>query len=309
VDPRLGVYQELAELGDAELARRLYRLALRREPDPEGLARAENRLADGTLSPAALLVELVGSEEFVRVRALDDAVAFASWARAAGERPRELHAPPDIDERAIEIPWALARYRHEARVLDAGHAFAEPAWLSALAARAPGEVVGVDLAQAEVPGYRGVVADLRRLPFDDGSFDVAFCISTLEHIGRDNQQYGVQSNRDPDGMIAALGELRRVLGHDGRLLLSVPCGRHQELEEFVQLEPAAWLELVQSAGFVAFEHELYELSDEGWSAVTTLDPDLVYGARGPGASAVLCLELHPAGVGSRLRAAARRIRS
>ena len=49
-----------------------------------------------------------------RIRALDDAVAFAAWARAADERPCELRATADVDETAIAVPWVLARYRGEA---------------------------------------------------------------------------------------------------------------------------------------------------------------------------------------------------
>src|SRR5205085_340655 len=81
-----------------------------------------------------------------------------------------LEAPPGTDERAIEIPWALARVRPGDRVLDVGTANAEPAYLAALLARAS-HVVGVDLAQADVPGIRTVVADVRDLPFEDGAFD------------------------------------------------------------------------------------------------------------------------------------------
>jgi hypothetical protein len=93
--------------------RRVYRLVLRREPEPDAFARSVAKLREGTLSPATLLAELADSDEFGRVRALDDAVAFAAWARAAGERPRGLRGPAASDERVVEIPWALARLRGE----------------------------------------------------------------------------------------------------------------------------------------------------------------------------------------------------
>ena len=89
----------------------------------------------------------------------------------------------------------------------------------------PGDpLVGVDLATAEVPGLRSVVADVRALPFSDGSFDLAFCISTLEHVGRDNKVYDVDAGRDDAGDEAALRELHRVLTKNGRLIVSVPTG-------------------------------------------------------------------------------------
>ena len=71
-------------------------------------------------------------------------------------------------------------------MLDVGYAFAEPAYLAGLSSLGAAELVGVDLAQADVPGLRSVLADVRDLPFDERSFDLAICISTLEHVGRDN---------------------------------------------------------------------------------------------------------------------------
>jgi hypothetical protein len=247
------------------------------------------KLRDGTLSRATLLAELAGAEEFARVRALDDAIAFASWARAAGERPRELEAPPG-DERPIEIPWCLSRYRPDERLLDVGYAFAEPAYLAALTRLGADELVGVDLAQAEVPGLRSVIADGRALPFRDGEFDVAICISTLEHIGRDNRVYGGEATYDPNGPAAALSELRRVAG---RLLLSVPTGERQELDWLLQLPPDDWEALFERAGFVVFELEVYALGEDGWRSEPSFDPAGVRFA-GTHASAVLCAELHPA---------------
>jgi SAM-dependent methyltransferase len=76
------------------------------------------------------------------------------------------------------------------RVLDVGYAFAEPAYLAALTSlRAPG-LVAVDVAEAVVPGVTPVRANVRSLPFERNSFDVVLCISTLEHVGSDDDRYG-----------------------------------------------------------------------------------------------------------------------
>jgi hypothetical protein len=90
-------------------------------------------------------------------------IAFARGACACGERPRHLRAPPATDERLVEVPWVLSRLR-SGRVLEVGYAFAEPAYIAALVEAAPGELVGVDLAETEVPGFE-TVADARALPF------------------------------------------------------------------------------------------------------------------------------------------------
>jgi hypothetical protein len=303
VDPRLAAHLELAEVPDADFVVRAYRLVLRRDPEPGALERDVAKLAAGTLSRATLLHELVAAEEFARVQALDDAVAFAAWARAADERPRELRAPPG-DERPIEIPWCLARYRGEPRLLDVGYAFAEPAYLAALGALDARELVGVDLAEAEVPGLRAVVSDARELPFPRRSFDVAICISTLEHVGRDNRVYGLGFERDTEGTTKALRELGRVAD---RALVSVPTGERQELDWLVQLPPDEWLALFREAGLLVFEHEVYELAENGWRSAPAFDPHGVQFGE-THANAVLCAELHPATPGARLRALGRRVR-
>ena len=293
MDARLAAYLELAETADEAYVRHLYRLGLRRDPEPEALDRALTRLADGTLSRATLLAELADSEEFARVRALDEAIAFAARARRNGERPRGLTAAAAWDDRLIELPWTLARYRGEGRVLDVGYAFAEPAYLAALVGLGAPELVGVDLGEADVPGMRTLRADVRSLPFRDGSFDVAFCISTLEHVGRDNRRYGYDEEPDEAGMRAALAELRRVLTRDGRLLLSVPCGEPEEHGWYVQLDPAGWRRLFKDGGFSVVELEVYEQRPDGWRAAPP-DP-----AR-PLADGCLCAELRPGGSFRRL---------
>jgi SAM-dependent methyltransferase len=273
-----------------------YGLVLRRPPEPEARERALAKLAEGTLSRATLLHELVTAGEFARVRLLDDGIAFAAAARARDERPRLLQGPPGTDERVVEIPWVLARLR-SGRVLEVGYAFAEPSYLAALVAAAPAELVGVDLAEREraVPGMETVRADVRELPFEDRSFDQVLLVSTLEHIGADNALYGLEVE-EPDAAArrAALREVRRVLRRDGSLLVTVPLGEPGDHGWFRQEDVGGWTRLFTRAGFFVEEQEAYELGEEGWRAAPAFVPDGVrYGERGPAASAVLCADLSP----------------
>jgi SAM-dependent methyltransferase len=297
---RVEAHLELSE-SPAELVERAYRLVLRREPDPEGVDAAVERLSSGLVSPSRLVHELVTSQEGRRVRALDDAIAFARWARSAGERPRELDAPAGLGEGAIAIPWALSRYRGEPDVLDIGCAFAEPAHIAALVELDATSLVAVDVVETDLPGLDNVRADIRSLPFPERSFDVAFCLGTLQHVGRDNRGYGVGAESDPGGALTALRELRRVLRPGGRALVSVPCGAEQNLGLLVQHTPAAWSRIFERAGFFVFERELYELSADGWHSTAEISADLRYGERGAFASAALCAELRPGRVRQSLR--------
>jgi SAM-dependent methyltransferase len=274
-----------------EYVTKAYRAILRRDPDPEALAWAVGELESGRLSRAALVAELVASEEFDRLRALDDALAHAALSRAHGDRPRELHAPAWSDERLIEMPWVLARYRGEPRVVDIGYANAAPGYLEALVAAAPDGVVGLDPVEAQVEGIRPVVGDLRALPFPDASFDVLLCVSTIEHVGRDNRVYGAGEERDESGIREALREIRRVLAPGGRALVTVPTGVEQDHGWFVQLPAATWRALFEEAALKISEEEVYELGPDGWRAAAGDAEEARYGERGAAASAVYCVEL------------------
>jgi SAM-dependent methyltransferase len=273
----------------------LWRLILRRAPDPETTGRLER----GEVSRARLVRELVGSREFERIELLDDGLARARLERGRRGRPRELRAPSWSDERAIEIPWCLARYHGEARVLDVGSANAERAYLEGLEALEAPELVKVDLAEPA-----DVIAHVRSLPFDDGHFDLAVCISTLEHVGRDNAVYDVEAQHDDQGDEAALRELHRVLARDGRLLVSVPTGRPEDQGWQVQRPPEEWVARFERTGFLVFEDELYVWSEEGWRSGT---PDEARAARyrESSAGAVLLAELRPGTVAGKLRLALR----
>jgi SAM-dependent methyltransferase len=281
VDERLAAHLELAGLSDDEFVERAFRFVMRRPPDDEARAEAVTSLRTHSLSRAALLGELVASEEFHRLRALDDAVARAAAARAADEHPHELESPGDVDERPVEIAWTLGRYRGEARVLDLGYAYAEPDWLVALARARPRELVGVDLVEREVPGMKSVVADLRRLPFPDRSFDVVFCISTLEHVGQENTRYGSSDEADDAAPATALRELHRVTARGGRILLTVPCGDRAETDWFLWQPASAWRALFSDADLYVYDEEVYVRSEDRWRS-------------GPhDGQGVLCAELHP----------------
>lgn len=295
MDPRLRAHLLAIEPSDEEFVDGLFGFVLRREPDAEARERALTKLAEGTSSRATLLDELVRSDEFERIRLLDDAISLARAARARGERPRRLQGPPASDERVVEIPWVLARLRPGA-VLEVGYAYAEPAYLAALVEARPARLLGADLAAAEVPGMETVVADVRALPFAAGELDQVLFVSTLEHIGADNERYGLAGAGDDagDGMAAALRELRRVLRPDGSLLVTVPLGEPEDYGWFRQLDVRGWSRLFAHAGFFVEEQELYELTDEGWRAAPAFRAEGVrYGERGPAASAVLCAELSP----------------
>ncbi len=155
----------------------------------------------------------------------------------------ERFVPEQDQGRLIEVEH-VSRYRWAAQaatdrtVLDAGCGTAYGSRL--LAAGGAREVVGVDIARGVLetvaPGMpdsvRLQVGDVRRLEFEDDSFELIVCFEVLEHF------------EDP---FTVLDELVRVLAPDGLLLVSSPNrgvyqpGNPHHLHEFVPDELEAEL--------------------------------------------------------------------
>jgi SAM-dependent methyltransferase len=129
------------------------------------------------------------------------------------ERYNRLGALGGLGPEFVRRVLALAGDFGGRRVLDVGCGRGE--LLQAAAARFDCELTGVDFAPTRLAAARSGGRPVRLLahdlghplPFVDGVFDLVFCTETLEHLKR------------PE---TCLGEIRRVLAPEGRLLLSVP---------------------------------------------------------------------------------------
>lgn len=293
MDPSVAASLEAYVGPDEELVERAFREILRRPVDDESRTRVLEKLAEGTLSRATLIHELVTAPEAARVRELDDAVALGLGARARGERLAWLQAAGGTDERVVEIPWVLSRLVPSGRVLEVGYAYAEPVYLAGLL-RAGVDLVGLDLADRDVEGMERITADVRSIPLPDESVDQVLLVSTLEHVGADNTGYGLATEDDAGSRADALRELGRVLRPRGSLLVTVPLGEPGDHGWFRLDDVRGWTSLFTSAGLFVEEQEAYELTESGWRAAPAFDASGVgYGDRGPAASAVLCTELSP----------------
>jgi SAM-dependent methyltransferase len=155
------------------------------------------------------------------------------------------------------------------------------------------EIVGVDLAPKRRRGIQIVAADIRRLPWADGHFDVILCVSTLEHIGMDNSEYGWRSRPGDRQDIAALVEMARVLAVDGRLLVTVPLGESGNYGWFHQYDLVEWSQVAEAAGLRTEELAIYKQSEVGWIvAPADAPPDRRYGEGATRfANGVLCTAL------------------
>lgn len=137
----------------------------------------------------------------------------------------------------------VAAYREAARLLPAGRVLDVGCGIGhSIDLLAPRPVTGVDVDARAVARYPGtaLVADMRRLPFDDGHFAGLVAVQSIEHV------------RDPD---RAVGEGARVLEPEGMAIWVTPnrltFGRADEVIDpyhYVELD-AGELETLCRASF------------------------------------------------------------
>jgi SAM-dependent methyltransferase len=235
-------------------------------------------------------------------KAMDDRTLQRAFAENA---PLPARYGVGFDERVVELPWAFSRLR--GRTLDAGSSLNHRHVLTRLLPRVTSlHIVTAAPEQRAFPelGVSYLFADFRELPLQSRYYDTVCCISSLEHVGMDNSDYGGPP-REPDpgaAASAAVAELRRVLAPGGRLLVTVPFGvpeDHDWLRQYGEAElDALALELGGRLEVTVFAYS------QGWQRST---PSGASGARyvprgstrasrpdgAVAARAVACLEASP----------------
>jgi SAM-dependent methyltransferase len=129
---------------------------------------------------------------------------------------RRVYGLTWMTERAVEVPVArrvVERHREE-RILEVGNV---------LSHYMPAEHEVVDKYE-RAAGVRNV--DVLELAPEPG-YDLVVSVSTLEHVGRDEQP------REPERAAAALEHLRRLLRPGGKLFATVPAGYNPALDDAV----------------------------------------------------------------------------
>lgn len=266
-----------------------YRLLLGRAAEDQALHGAWKRLAIRPGSRRRLVQEIVESREFREAVVIEELVELALHGDDWAERAR---VASDTTERVVEIPWTLSRCRRAVRVLDLGTRFAADTYVTGLLHAVAGAelVASVDLAMLPLGGLSGVRGDVASLPIRDAVFDLVTCVSTLEHIGRDNRRYGLDARSG--GPEVVLAEFARVLARHGEAIITVPFGLAEDHGWFTQFDLASWRALVDGSPLVTLEEEVFVAEAEGWQTrAPAVASGISYGKHTPAAGAVLCTRL------------------
>ncbi len=224
--------------------------------------------------------------------------------------PRWTPAAPETgafgagrSERCVEAPWAQSWLEGRRRILDIGFSLSDIDWLRVLLGRLPqAQITAVDIVRPERVANRYpediraqalsvpiIIGDVRTADVPAASFDVATCISTVEHIGFDaagatdrsafarwDSLEDTPTSRDPRVTPDVLAALARALTPGGLALVTVPMGKGGAVpirdslgfytRQF-EYDATTWPQIAEAPGFRLLEQRFFTLLPEraGWA--------------------------------------------
>ena len=110
--------------------------------------------------------------------------------------------------------------------------------------------------------------NLSNLSFKDNYFDTITCISTLEHIGFNNEIYNYgrfkSKKIDKKQLKKALINLKRVLKKNGKLLISIPFGKRGIYENMQQFNATDLKNILNHLKLKKNEIDFYMYDNNNW---------------------------------------------
>jgi SAM-dependent methyltransferase len=204
-----------------------------------------------------------------------------------------------LDERVVEIPWAVMSLNGAESILDAGSALNNKLALERLDDRR------VTIATLYPERYRHpgpvsyVYEDLRNLPYKNDLFDAVASLSTIEHIGfcAEGYKQGAECrdrDRESGGPECAVAEMIRVVKPGGRIMISAPFGDPASGgADFRVFDSQGLKDLIASCEGVAHTVQWYLSTARGWREAEEAEcGGAAYRGKGvPAAGAVFLLTL------------------
>lgn len=176
-----------------------------------------------------------------------------------------------LDERVVEYPWLFSRLQVEKNhLLDAGSALnfeylLKNKWLNhrslVIYTLSPERVVRDN-------NISYIYGDLRNTILKSECFDEIVCISTIEHIGMNNQflysDNSIFNEFETDSYIDAILELKRLLKSSGKFFITVPYGSYQNLGWLQQFDHEMVSKLIDAFNGSKTTETYFKYQNDQW---------------------------------------------
>ncbi len=186
-----------------------------------------------------------------------------------------------FDERVFEYPWIFSRLsKNRATLLDAGSVFNFGYILNHSGLKEKKITISTLAPEKNCFWFKNVsyvFEDFRKSCFKDDYFDEIVCLSTLEHVGLDNNIYmsgaasgvrGEALGKSPTeitgSFLEAVSELKRILKPGGKLYLSMPFGK-QASHGWLQVFDGAMIDQIYDQfSSSSIQEWVFLYTSEGW---------------------------------------------
>jgi len=201
----------------------------------------------------------------------------------------------EVSERVLEIPKTIQAFKSITstgelrRLLDIGSALNRPSTINVLPDIFESICFFTESAEKEILKKRGgqisyQFGDADDLPFRDEYFSDISCVSTLEHVGFPNKNYGVENSEKltkverKDKVQNVINQVHRCLKANGTFVLSVPVSGSKKTKVTRSGNTSHSVfnlgEIKDLISDFSIKHEcLFKKNRMGWSEVRDLTPE------------------------------------
>ncbi len=181
---------------------------------------------------------------------------------------KKVHYNSYLDERVIEIPWIIKELKKlDGNILDAGSTLNQEFILKELNHF---KKIFITTLYPEKDYFNNynisyTYEDFEKISFKESFFNVITCISTLEHIGFDNNLYNYgnfkKEKKNKNKLKIVLKNILKILKKNGVLLITIPFGKKgyfSNMQQFDKKELSLMFKQIKPKKYFVEYYKIYK---------------------------------------------------